>query len=311
MAKTNKVWITTAITGAIHTPGMSPYLPLTPQEIIDSAVGAAEAGSAVVHIHSRDPKNGSPTRDVNVMKEIVSGIKKRSGVVVCITSGGAMYMPLEDRLKPISLLQPELATLNAGSMNCCLTPALEVVKKSGAKYDWEIPFLESTWDCVFPNTFYTLENFANTMNECGTRPEFEIYDVGMVNNVAFLIRKGLIKTPPYIQFVLGLLGGAPATVENLTHLLRAARDLIGDFHWSVAAAGRHQFPICAAALALGGNVRVGLEDNLFLRPGVHAKSNAEQVFQMKEVIERLGFGICGPDEVRQIMGLKGAQNVAF
>lgn len=307
-----KVWISTAITGGVHTPAMSPYLPITPRQIIDEAVASAEAGSAVVHIHARDPKTGEPSGDLGLMEEIVAGIKQRSDAIICITTGGALGMSLETRLSPVPRFKPELASLNAGSINFCLVPAADAVKRSGgAKFDWELPYLEKTWDLVFANNFNALEHFNHTMAEVGTRPEFEIYDVGMINNIAFLIKKGIIKKPPYIQFVLGILGGLPATVENLVTLHRQAKDLIGDFHWSVCAAGRHEFPICAAALAMGANVRVGLEDNLFLSPGVLAKSNAELVTRMREIIERLGLDVYSPDEVRQIMGLKGREAVGF
>ncbi|MDY0242027.1 MAG: 3-keto-5-aminohexanoate cleavage protein [Rhodospirillaceae bacterium] len=310
MAK--KVWITTAVTGAIHTPSMSPYLPITPQQIIDDAVGAAEAGSAVVHIHARDPKTGAPSGDLDLMGEIVSGIKKRSDVVICITTGAGLGMDLATRLAPIPRFKPELASLNAGSIDFCLAPVAAAVKRAGGpKFDWELPYLEGTWDLVFANSFKALESYNHAMHDAGTRPEFEVYDAGMINNIAFLIDKGIIKTPPYIQFVLGILGGLPATVENLVTLHRQAKDLIGDFHWSVCAAGRFQFPICAAGLAMGGNVRVGLEDNLSLRPGVPAKTSAEQVVQMREVIERLGLDIYTSAEVREIMKLKGSGAVAF
>jgi len=309
MAK--KVWITCAITGGIHTPAMSPYLPVTPQQIIDDAVGAYEAGAAVVHIHAREPKEGRPNPDVNAMKEIVAGIKKRCNVIICITTGGALGMTLEQRLAPIPALKPEVASLNAGSIDFVLTPAAASVKKVGAKYGWEIPYLEGTYDMVFANSFKALENYCRTMNDAGTRPEFEIYDTAMVNNIAYFIKQGVIKTPPYLQFVLGILGGLPATVDNLAYLVKTARELIGDFHWSVAAAGRNQFPMGAAALAMGGNVRVGLEDSVYLRPGVLAKSNAEQVVQMKEIVERLGLEVASADEAREMLALKGADKVAF
>jgi uncharacterized protein (DUF849 family) len=309
MAK--KIWITTAVTGSIHTPGMSPYLPITPQQIIDSAVDAAEAGSAVVHIHARDPKDGRPSPDLGLIGEIVSGINRRSDTVICISTGGGMQMTLQERLSPIPRFKPEVASLNAGSFNFCLTPAVDAVNKTGAKFEWEVPYLDRTKDQIFSNTFGSLEEFTRAMCEAGTCPEFELYDVGMINNIAHLIKLGFVRTPPYIQFVLGILGGINATVGNLVHLLRTAEDLIGNFHWSVAVAGRHQFPICAAALAMGGNVRVGLEDNLSLRPGVPARTNAEQVVQMREIVERLGLGICSPDEVRQSLCLKGKANLAF
>lgn len=306
-----KTWITCAITGGIHTPAMSPYLPITPQQIIDGAVGAYEAGAAVVHIHAREPKEGKPNPDVNAMREIVSAIKKRCNVVICITTGGALGMTLEQRLAPIPMLKPEIASLNAGSIDFVLTPAASSVKKAGPKFDWELPYLEGTYDMVFANSYKALENYCTTMKSVDTRPEFEIYDTAMINNVAYFIKKGFVKTPPYLQFVLGILGGLPATVGNLVNLVRTAQELIGEFHWSVAAAGRAQFPMCTAALAMGGNVRVGLEDSVYLRPGVLAKSNAEQVVQMKEIMERLGVEVASADEVRESLSLKGAGAVAF
>lgn len=309
MAK--KVWITCAITGGIHTPAMSPYLPVTPQQIIDDAVGAHAAGAAVVHIHAREPKEGKPNPDVNAMKEIVSEINKRCNVIICITTGGALGMTLDQRIAPIPVLQPEVASLNAGSVDFVLTPAAASVRKVGAKYDWEIPYLEGTYDMVFANSFKALERYCRTMNESGTRPEFEIYDTAMVNNIAYFIKQGIVKTPPYLQFVMGILGGMPATVDNLAYLVKTARELIGDFHWSVAAAGRNQFPMCTTALAMGGNVRVGLEDSLYLRPGVLAKSNAEQVVQMKEIMDRLGIETATSDETREMLGLKGQDKVKF
>ena len=307
----NKIWITTAITGSIHTPGMSPHLPITPKQIADEAVAAAQAGAAVVHIHARDPQTGKPSGDVNLMNEIISDINRRSDVVICITTGGALGMDLQTRLAPIPRFKPEVASLNAGSIDFCLVPAADAVRRMGAKFDWELPYLDATWDLVFANSFRALEQYNIAMNDVGTRPEFEVYDVGMINNIAYLIKRGIIKKPPYIQFVMGILGGIPATVENLVHMYRAAKDLIGEFHWSVCAAGRFQFPLCAAGLAMGGNVRVGLEDNLALRPGVPAKSNAEHVVQMREIAERVGYEIYTPDEVRGILALKGKKNVAF
>lgn len=305
---TKKVIVTAAITGGIHTPTMSPYLPITIQEIIDDAVGAYEAGAAVVHIHGRG-ENGRPTPDLKVMGEIVSGIKKRCDVVICITTGGALGMPLEQRIAAIPSFKPELASCNAGSINFVLAPAAEKLKEP--KYDWEIPYLESTNDLVFTNTFKSLEYYIKTMNENGTKPEFEVYDVGMINNIAYFLRKGVIKRPIYIQFVMGILGGIPATVENLAYLLKTAREQLGEFNWSCAAAGRFQFPLTAAALAMGGYARVGLEDNLYLRPGVLAKSSAEQVTQIIEIAERLGLEAANPAEARQILALKGIDQVNY
>lgn len=306
-----KVWITAAVTGGIHTPTMSPYLPQTPEQIINDAVGAYKAGASIVHIHARIPETGKPTSEISAMKDIVLEIKNRTDVIICITTGGALGMTLEQRLAPIPTLKPEVASLNAGSINFVLSPAADAVRKVGAKYDWEIPYLEASYDLVFSNSFKALENYCRTMNEAGTRPEFEVYDVAMINTIAYFINKGIIKTPPYIQFVMGILGGMPATVDNLAYLVKTAREQLVDFHWSVAAAGRHQFPMTATALALGGNVRVGLEDNLYLRPGVLAKSSAEQVVQIKEIAERVGLQIATVDETREILQLKGKDKVQF
>lgn len=309
MAK--KIWITAAITGAVHTPTLSPYLPLTPQQIIDESVKAYKAGAAVVHIHSRDPETGRPIPNLEVMKEIIGGIKKQCDVIICVTTGGAMGMGLEDRLAPIPIFKPELASLNAGSINFVFSPLADKVREKGPQFDWEMPFLEATYDLIFANTFYTIENYCRIMNENATRPELEVYDVGMINNIAYFINKGLIKSPPYIQFVLGVLGGLPATVENLAYLVRTAREQLGEFFWSCASTGRNQFPISAATLALGGNVRVGLEDNLYLEPDIMAATNAEQVIRVKEIAVRLGLEIASSNEVREIMGLKGTKQVNF
>lgn len=309
MAK--KVWITAAVTGGTHTPSMSPYLPITKEQIIEDAVGAYEAGAAVAHIHARMPEDGRPTSNIAAMREIVTEVKKRCDVIICITTGGAPGMTLEERIAPIPELRPELASLNAGSVNFVLAGATDRLKKNGVKFDWELPFLEATYDRVFANTFKALEKFNQTMNEVNTRPEFEVYDVGMINNIAYLINKGIVKTPPYIQFVMGILGGIPATVENLVFLVRTAKEQLGEFHWSCAAAGRFQFPIAAAALGLGGNVRVGLEDNVYLRPGVTARSSAEQVIQIREIIDRVGLEVATVAEVRKALELNGKDSVGF
>lgn len=306
-----KVIITAAITGGIHTPTMSPYLPVTPQQIIDDAVGAYEAGAAVVHIHGRSYEYGKPTSDLEIMREIICGIKRCCNVVICITTGGSLGMTIEQRIAAVPMFKPELASCNAGSVNFVLTPAAESVKKLGPKYDWEVPYLEATYDLIFPNTYKSMDQYITTMNENAVRPEFEVYDVGMINNISYFLRKGFIKRPIYIQFVMGILGGIPATVDNLAYLLKTAREQLGEFNWSVAAAGRYQFPMTAVGLAMGGNVRVGLEDNLYLRPGVLAKSSGEQVTQIKEIAERLGLESATPDDARGILDLKGIEQVNF
>ena len=304
-----KVIITAAVTGAVHVPSMTPYLPITQGQIIDDAVKACEAGASVVHIHARNPQTGRPTSDLKIMNEIVSGIKKKSDVVVCITTGGQVGMALEERIAAVPAFKPELASCNAGSVNFVLAPAAAKIKEP--KFDWEIPFLEGTNDLVFSNTFKGLEYYINTMNQNGTLPEFEVYDVGMINNIAFFIKKGIVKKPVYIQFVLGILGGIPATIENLAFLVKTAKEQIGDFKWSCAAAGRFQFSLVTAALGMGGNVRVGLEDNIYLKPGILAKSSAEQVLQIREIAERLGLETASPGETRQILTLKGMDKVNY
>lgn len=306
---TKKAIITAAVTGAVHTPSMSPYLPITKEQIIDDAVRACEAGASVVHIHARDPKTGRPTSNLEMMGEIVSGIKQRSDVIVCITTGGQLGMSLEERLAAVPAFQPELASCNAGSVNFVLQPA--AAKITNPKFDWEVPFLEGTYDLVFANTFKGLEYYITTMNKYGTLPEFEVYDVGMINNIAFFLKKGIVKKPVYIQFVMGILGGIPATVENLAFLVKTAKEQIGDLNWSCAAAGRAQFPLVTAALGMGGNVRVGLEDNLFIKPGVLAKSSSEQVALIRNISEGLGREVATPAEAREILGLKGLDKVGF
>lgn len=305
----NKTIITAAITGGIHTPGMSEYLPITPEEIINDAVKANEAGAAVVHIHARDPENGKPSSDIELFRQIVSSIKEKCDVAVCITTGGSIGMPVEERLKPVTIFEPELASCNAGSVNFVLAPAAKRLKP---KYDWEIPYLESTDDLIFSNTFRSINKYVTTMNEKKTLPEFEVYDVGMINNLAYFKQIGVITQPIYIQFVMGILGGIPASIENLAFMVKTAKiQLNNDFVWSVAAAGKNQFPLTTAALGMGGNVRVGLEDNTYLKPKVLAKSSAEQVIQIKEIAEKLGKQIATADEARKILNLKGKDRVKF
>lgn len=298
-----KVIITAAVTGAVHVPSMTPYLPITPEQIINDAVKACEAGASVVHIHARDPQTGRPTSDLDLMAEIVNGIKLKSDVVICITTGGAIGMTLEERLVAVPTFKPELASCNAGSVNFVLAPAAEKIKEP--KFDWEIPFLEGTKDLVFANTFKGLEYYIHTMNEHGTLPEFEVYDMGMINNIAYFVKKGIVKKPIYLQFVMGVLGGIPASVENLVLLVKTAREQLGDFVWSCAAAGKYQLPLTTAALTLGGNVRVGLEDNIYSKPGVLAKSSSEQVAIIRNIAEHLGKEIATPNDARARLNLKG------
>jgi len=298
-----KVIITAAITGAVHVPSMTPYLPITPEQIIEDAVKACEAGASVVHIHARDPQTGKPSSDIGLMSKIVDGIKRRSDVVICITTGGAIGMTLEERLVAIPAFKPELASCNAGSVNFVLAPASARIQQP--KFDWEIPFLEATNDLVFASTGKGLEYYIQTMNEHGTLPEFEVYDVGMINNIAYFVKKGIIRKPVYLQFVMGVLGGIPASIENLVYLVKTAREQLGEFTWSCAAAGKYQLPLTTVALAMGGNVRVGLEDNIYIKPGILAKSSSEQVTVIRNIAESLGKEIATPKDTRVMLSLNG------
>ncbi len=304
-----KAVITAAITGSIHTPTMSEYLPITPKQIADDAVRAYEAGAAVCHIHARNPETGMPVPDVALIKEIVTDIKSRCNIVVCITTGGGMGMTVEQRVAPVTLYKPELASFNAGSINFALFPVIPRYKEW--KQPWETMYLGMSEDFIFPNTFKSMREYCATFNEMGTKPEFEIYDAGMVNNVAFMIQAGYIKKPVYIQFVMGVLGGITPSSENLLFLVDYARKLIGDFEFSVCVAGRAQFPICTQSLLIGGNVRVGLEDNLYLDKGTFAKGSYEQVTKIARIAKELGIEPATPDEARKILGLKGMDKVNF
>lgn len=304
-----KVIVTAAITGGIHVPTQTPYLPITPDQIVEEVVRAHEAGAAVAHVHVRDPETGQPTPRLDLFSEVAERVKARCDIVLCTTTGGAPGMSHEERVGVVRELSPELASCNMGSMNFALFPLAERFKEF--TFEWEKPFLERTDDNIFANTFKSMRYFIETMNGQGTKPELEIYDAGMVNNAAFLANAGVLKKPLYIQFVLGILGGLPATVENLVLLYNQARLLLGDFQWSVAAAGRHQFPIGVAALAMGGNVRVGLEDNVYLNKGQLAKSNGEQVAKMARIIRELSLEPATPAEARSILGLKGLEGVQF
>ncbi len=302
--KKNKAVFTAALTGAIHTPTMSPYLPITPQQLIDEALAVHEAGGAVAHIHVRDPKTGIPNADQDMFREVVEGVRKHSDMVICTTTGGKLGEPVENRVKVVTTLKPELASLNAGSLNFALFHIADKFKDW--KHEWEQKYLEATEDFIFPNTFKTMRQFLSVFAQNRTKPEFEIYDAGMINNLAFCIQSGWVKKPVYLQFVLGILGGIPATAENLVFLLDTARKQIGEFEFSVCAAGRAQFPMCTHALLMGGNARVGLEDNLFLEKGVPAKSNADQMKKIIRIAAEFGINPATPSETRQILGLKAA-----
>jgi len=305
----NKRIITAAITGSIHTPTMSPYLPITPKQIIDEILAVHEAGGTVCHVHVRDPKTGQPVTDLDIFREIASTVKSKCDIILCLTTGGGLGMSAKERLQTVTTFGPELASFNAGSVNFALFHALDKWKEW--KYEWEPKYLGITEDFVFTNTFKTLREFCEFFNENNTKPELEVYDSGMISNMAHLIQRGYLKTPVYIQYVMGVLGGITPSPENLMFLIDYTKRLIGDFEFSVCVAGRAQFPICTQSLLLGGHVRVGLEDNLYLEKGRMAKSNAEQVEKIIRIARELGIEPATPDEARQILGLKGLDKVNF
>ena len=307
----SKAIFTAAITGSIHTPTMSPYLPVTPDQIADNAVQACEAGAAVVHIHVRNPQTGQPSPDLELFKKVLTRVKSKCDVIVCPSTGGGLGMTPEQRVGVVSAYKPELASCNMGSMNFALFPLLEKMKDF--KFPWEKQYLESTEDAIFPNTFKSIRIFLNTFKENGTKPELEVYDAGMVNNTAFMIGRGLLKTPVYIQFVLGILGGMAATIENLVFLYESACRQIGEknFVWSVCAAGRNEIPMCTHALLMGGNARVGMEDALWLDKGVPAKNNAELVVKIIRIAKEFGIEPATPAEARKMLQLKGLDKVGF
>jgi len=300
-----KLVITAAVTGATHVPSLSPYFPSTPEQIIEDAVGAAEAGAAVVHVHARDPNDGRPSSDIRLFQQIIKEISDRCDAAICVTTGGSTAMSLEERVKPIGILKPELASLNSGSLNFAFH--LLAGKLKDPKFDWEVPYLLATEDLVFANTFKNVKIFAKAMYDVGTTPELEVYDVGMINNIKHLIDVEALHAPVYMQFVLGILGGLPATPENLVFMVETARKTLGDgnFVWSCAAAGKAQLPIACVGMSLGGNVRVGLEDNLYIGPGQFAKSSGEQVGAVVRIAKELSLEIAAPEDARQILGLKG------
>ncbi|MFC1867752.1 3-keto-5-aminohexanoate cleavage protein [Thermodesulfobacteriota bacterium] len=306
----SKVIITAALTGAIHTPSMSEYLPFTTEHLIDEALRSHNAGAAVVHVHARNPEDGSPSASGDIFKEILSGIKAKSNVVITPTTGGSYTMTPKERLAVVSALKPEMATFNAGSLNFALYPVLDKYKEF--KYEWEKGYLAGTESFIFSNHFESLHIYSKTMKEVNARPEIEIYDVGQVNNVAQLVREGYLDKPVYLQFVMGILGGIQATGDNLLYLIREAKRLLGDgFKWSVCAAGRFQFPMGVINVLEGGFWRVGLEDNIYLEKGVLAKSSAEQVEKAIRIIRELGYEPATADEAREILDLKGIDKVNY
>ncbi len=310
MASPRKVIITCAVTGSIHTPSMSPHLPVTPDEIAEAAIAAAEAGATVLHLHARDPKNGRPTQDPEVFRQFLPRIKQSTNAVVNITTGGAPNMTIEERLQPALQCKPEVASLNMGSMNFGLFPMLNRFKEF--QHDWERQHLEKSRDLVFKNTYKDIEYILTSCSDNGTRFEFECYDIGHLYNLAHFLDRGLVKPPLFVQSVFGILGGIGGHPEDLMHMRRTADRLFGrDYQWSILGAGRNQIPLATLGAAMGANVRVGLEDSLWSGPGTLAQSNAEQVVKIRQVLEGLSLEVAQPEDAREMLSLKGGDAVGF
>ena len=310
MASKKKVIITCAVTGAIHTPSMSEYLPVTADEIAEAGIEAAKAGAAILHLHARDPQNGKPSQDPELFRPFLEKIKANTNAVVNITTGGSPHMTVEERMRPAMTFKPEVASLNMGSMNFGLFPMLDRFKNF--EHQWEREHLENSRDLIFKNTYKDIETILRKGAENGTRFEFECYDISHLYNLAHFMDKGLVASPPFIQSVFGILGGIGPNPEDLMHMRRTADRLFGDnYQWSILGAGRNQIPLATMGAAMGSNVRVGLEDSLWIGPKQLARSNAEQVSRIRVILEALNLDIATPDDAREMLGLKGADKTAF
>ena len=306
------VIITCAPTGGIHTPTMSPHLPVTPSEIATASIEAAEAGASIIHLHARDPQTGKPDPRSETFRQFLPVIKQATDAVINVSTGAGLGMSMEERLRAATDAAPEMASLNMGSMNFGLFPLLE--KYDDFQHDWERPFLEMTEDFIFPNTFRTIRYALENLGQAhGTKFEFECYDLSHLYNVKWFVDKGLIEPPFFIQMVFGILGGVGADLDNLMHMHKVADRLFGaeNYEWSVLAAGRHQMPFATQSALLGGNLRVGLEDSLYIGKGELATSNAQQVERIRTIVESLGLTVATPDEARERLALKGADRVNF
>jgi len=310
MSQSRKVIITCAPTGAIHTPSMSPYLPVTADEIAAAAIAAAQAGAAILHLHARNPEDGRPSQDPELFVPFLEQIKARTDAVVNITTGGSPHMTVEDRMRPAMTFKPEVASLNMGSMNFGLFPMLQRFKEF--KHEWERQHLENSRDLIFKNTFKDIEAILRKGTENGTRFEFECYDISHLYNLAHFLDRGLVSGPLFVQSVFGILGGIGPHPEDLMHMRRTADRLFGDqYQWSILGAGKGQIALASIGAAMGSHVRVGLEDSLWIGPGQLAKSSAEQVTRIRTVLEALNLEVATPAEARSLLGLKGGGNVAF
>jgi uncharacterized protein (DUF849 family) len=304
------VIVSCAITGSVHVPSMTPHLPITPEQIADEAVTAAEAGAAIVHLHARDPETGRPSPDPDVFAQFLPEIRRRCDAVINITTGGGLGMSLDERLAAAARFEPELCSLNMGSMNFGIYPIAAAIKEW--QYEWEADFLEGSRGWIFKNTFADVERIVGTMSDAGTRFEFECYDIGHLYNLAHFLDRGLVEPPLFVQSVLGILGGIGTSLEDLLHMRRTADRLFGDaYRWSVLGAGRDQMRLTTVAAILGGNLRVGLEDSVYIERGKLAESNAEQVAKIGRVLRELSLELATPDQARELLGLKGAENTAI
>jgi len=307
---TDKVIISCAVTGSIHVPSLSPYLPITPDQIAQEAIAAAKAGASSVHIHARDPKTGKPTMDLDLFQEICQEINQKSDVIICITTGGAPTMTPEERMVAVKKFKPELASINMGSINFGLFPMMDKIQEY--KWDWEKDYLERSKDNIFKNTFYDQERIFKIMQGNRTKPELECYDVGHLYNTAYWADKGLISPPFWLQLILGIMGAIQPSVENLVFMKNTADKLFGkDYLWSVLSTGRYEFNLCTVGAIMGGNVRVGMEDNLYLSKGRLAKSNGEMVEKMVHLLKELDLEPTSPQETRAMLKLKGKEKTSY
>ena len=310
MKRSKKVIITCAITGSVHTPTMSPHLPITPDDIVRDSVAAAEAGAAMIHLHARKPEDGRPTQDPKMYEQFLGRIKQQTGAILNITTGGGLGMSIEERLAPAKHFAPEVASMNMGSINFNISGSAAKIEKF--KYDWERPYLESTTEFIMSNTFGQMERGMRELGAQGTRFEFECYDLGHLYNLAHFVDRKIVEPPLFIQCVFGVLGGMGADPENLIHMRTMADKLFGDgYYLSVLAAGRHQMPMITQSALIGGNCRVGLEDSLYISKGTLAESNAQQVAKIKHILEQVSLEVASPDEAREMIATKGGDNVNF
>lgn len=305
-----KVIINCAVTGSIHIPAMTPYLPITPEQIAREAISAGEVGASTVHLHARDPKTGKPTMDLDLFQQFCREVDRKSDVVICITTGGAPTMTPEERMVAVKRFKPELASINMGSINFGLFPLMDKIKEY--KWDWEKDYLERSRDNVFKNTFYDQDRILKIMRENGTKPEMECYDIAHLYNTAYWADKGALDPPFWLQFILGIMGGIQPSVENLVFMKNTADKLFGtDYVWSALPVGHHEFDLCTVAAIMGGNVRVGLEDNVYLGKGTLARSNAEMIQKMVRILRELEMEPASPKETREILKLKGKEKTDY